>query len=142
MMVQADSSRIKALRSQLGLTQKQFTRRLGLATSTIQKWDGESALGARRRDCAPGPGGCQRGHLRHTTTSRRTRWKECSFHGLSAVLLLALPASQPETLRVAHVWPDESLHGGQYLLDVIAVVVNPLMQQFNDAQLADRRVIA
>ncbi len=80
--------------------------------------------------------------LRQTTTSRRTRWGESTFYGLSAVLLVAPLASQPETLRVAHVRPDESLHGGQHLLDVIAVVVNPLVQQLNDAQLADRRVIA
>jgi hypothetical protein len=64
------------------------------------------------------------------------------FYGLSAVLLVAPTASQPETLCVAHVRPDESLHGGQHLLDVIAVVVNPLVQQVNDAQLADRRVTA
>ena len=35
-----DMSQIKALRGQLGLTQEEFARRLGLATSTVQKWEG------------------------------------------------------------------------------------------------------
>ena len=38
-----EASQVKALRSQLGLTQEEFASRLGLATSTVQKWEGATA---------------------------------------------------------------------------------------------------
>ena len=46
-----------------------------------------------------------------------------------------------EALSVAHVGPDERLDVGHHLLEVIAVVVDPLVQKIADAEVTDNRML-
>src|SRR5579884_1116092 len=47
-----------------------------------------------------------------------------------------------ELLRVAHVWPDVGLDVREHLLDVVAIVVQPLVKKLVHAQVADCWVVA